>query len=114
MKNKSLLFVILIVCIAFSLLFVGCSPLGEEIGEVTITIDCKTILNNRDKVEQSLIDNNLIPKDGIILPQTKVKVYSNESVYNVLIRVCKENKIAIDFDLEPMFQTYYVNGINNI
>ncbi len=114
MKNKSLLVVILIVCIAFSLLIVGCSPLGEEIGEVTITIECKTILNNMDKVEQSLVDNNIIPQDGIILPQTKVKVYSNESVYNVLVRVCKENKIALDCDLEPMFQTYYVKGINHI
>ena len=110
--KKCLVLIVLIICLV--LLFGGCTLLGEELGEVTITIECKTILNNMNKVEQGLIDNNLIPSDGVILERTSVKAYSNDNVYKVLKRVCKANKIALDCDFEPMFQTYYVKGINHI
>ena len=49
-------------------MLIGCSDsLGDKIGEATISIECKTILDNMEKAEQGLIDNNLIPNDGIIL-----------------------------------------------
>lgn len=114
MKKKNLVFALLILCVFTCLCFAGCNNLGEEIESVVISIECKTILDNMDKVEKGLLDNNLIPDDGVILPETTVKAYSKDSVYSVLVRVCKKNKIALDCALEPMFHTYYVKGINHI
>lgn len=117
MRNKKKIYLILIVFILgiFALTVVGCAEnLGEEVGEATITIECKTILDNMDKVEEGLIDNNLIPKDGIILPKTTVVVYEKDTVYTLLKRVCKKNKIHIDSSYEPIFKTNYIKGINYI
>lgn len=115
MKKKISFFVIMFILAIFALTAVGCTEnLGEEIGEITITIECKTILDNMDKVEQGLIDNNLIPKDGIILPQTKVIIYQKDTVYSALKRVCKKNNIHFDSSYEPVFKTHYIKGINYI
>ncbi|MDE6967354.1 MAG: hypothetical protein K2P12_01735, partial [Clostridia bacterium] len=86
MKKKfALLTIIVVLCITFSFIFAGCNGnLGEKVGEVTISIECKTILNNMDKVDKGILDNNLIPKDGIILGETKVTAYSKDNVYTLL------------------------------
>ena len=116
MKKKfALLTIIVVLCITFSFIFAGCNGnLGEKVGEVTISIECKTILNNMDKVDKGILDNNLIPKDGIILGETKVTAYSKDNVYTLLQRVCREKKIHLDCALEPVFKTYYIKGINYI
>jgi hypothetical protein len=60
-----------------------------------------------DKVE-------LVPEDGWILKPTKVVFYEGESVYDVLARVCKDNKIHMESSWTPVFNSRYVEGINNI
>lgn len=116
MKKRVCSIILFLIIIAGSLLLlVGCDkPLGEKIGEVTITIECKTILNNMDKVEQGLLDNNLIPKDGIILKDTITDIYNGDTVYDVLKRVCRTNKIHLDSEADPIMKTYYIKGINHI
>lgn len=116
MKKKLfiVLSVVLVLLISFSM-FIGCSDsLGDKIGEATISIECKTILNNMEKAEQGLIDNNLIPNDGIILEKVSVSVYEKDNVYTLLKRVCKQNNIHLHCDFEPVFKTYYIKGINHI
>lgn len=116
MKKKLfiVLSVFLVLLISFSML-IGCSDsLGDKIGEATISIECTTILDNMKKAEQGLIDNNLIPDDGIILEKVSVSVYEKDNVYTLLKRVCKQNNIHLHCDFEPVFKTYYIKGINHI
>lgn len=116
MKKRVCSIILFLIIIAGSLLLlVSCDkPLGEKIGEVTISIECKTILNNMDKVEQGLLDNNLIPKDGIILKETITDIYNGDTAYSVLKRVCKAKKIHLDSEADPIMKTYYIKGINHI
>ena len=40
--------------------------------------------------------------------------YDGESVFNVLARELKKNKIHIDFENTPMYNTVYIKGISNL
>ncbi len=118
MKKRVCCIILFLLIIASSIFaLAGCDkPLGEKIGEVTIAIECKTILENDNwgKVEQGLIDNNIIPKDGIILKETVTAIYNGDTVFSVLKRVCKDKKIHLDSEADPIMKTYYIKGINHI
>ena len=110
MKKKFWIVLAIILCvIILAVGMMACSDnLGAKVGEVTIAIDCKTILQNRDKAEAGLIDNKLIPSDGIILKESTVDIFEKDNVLTVLKRICKQNKIHIDAD------SSYVKAINHI
>ncbi|MDO4744477.1 MAG: DUF4430 domain-containing protein, partial [Clostridia bacterium] len=46
-------------------------------------------------------------------PETTVVFYEGESVFNILVREMKKNKIHIDFVNTPMYNTAYIKGIAN-
>lgn len=85
---------------------------NENITECLLSVRCDTILNNMDKLNKE--KKSLVPKDGIIFPQTKVVFYAGESAFNVLSREFKKNKIHIDFVNTPMYNTVYIRGISNL
>lgn len=60
----------------------------------TISITCKTILDNMDKVKESKKD--IVPSNGIILDTTTVTFSEGESVYDVLQRTCRERGIHME------------------
>ena len=72
----------------------------------TISIDCKTALDNMDNLNEGL--KSMIPEDGVILPETEVKLEGGESVYDVLVEVCKANDIQIESTpLEDVIKKIY-------
>ncbi len=85
---------------------------NENITECMLSVRCDAILNNMDKLDKSKI--SMVPKDGIIFPQTKVIFYAGESAYNVLSRELKKHGIHIDFVNAPMYNTVYIKGISNL
>ena len=78
----------------------------------TISISCETILGNMDKCAES--KKALVPEDGIILPATEVTFSDGESVYDVLQRVCKANKIHMESSFTPVYNSAYIEGIHNL
>lgn len=78
----------------------------------TFTITCSTILDNMNDLDPEKVE--LVPKDGIILKKQKVQFKEGESVYDVLVRVCKDNKIHMESSWTPMYNSAYVEGINNL
>ena len=78
----------------------------------TFSIECSTILNNLSDLDPD--KRALVPSDGVILPPTKVTFYEGESVYDVLQRVCRENKIHLESSWTPVYNTAYIEGINNL
>lgn len=80
--------------------------------EVTISIECATILNNYDKLDDSLKDEKYIPEDGTILKSTTVWVNDGESVLDVLKKVTAKNGIQMEYTQSP--NDSYIEGINYI
>ena len=85
----------------------------------TISISCSTILANWDAwdewdEETAAAKKPLVPSDGVILPSTTVTFSEGESVYDVLQRVCRENGIHMEASWTPMYNSAYVEGINNL
>ena len=85
----------------------------------TISISCDTILNNWDAwdewdAETAAAKKPLVPADGVILGATTASFSEGESVYDVLQRVCRENGIHMQASWTPMYNSAYVEGINNL
>lgn len=78
----------------------------------TISISCATILNNMDLCNPDKKD--IVPQDGWILKPATVSFNEGESVFDVLQRVCRENNIHMEFSWTPMYNSAYIEGINNI
>lgn len=77
----------------------------------TFVIECKTILDNKDKLKKGL--EKYVPDDAVIFSKT-VGFDSGESVYDILRRICDENSIQMEASYTPAFSSYYVEGINNL
>lgn len=91
-------------------------PQNQEIEDnkltCTISISCATILDNLDKFNPEKIE--LVPEDGWILEPVKVTFNEGESVYDLLVRVCKENNIHMSAKWTPLNNSHYIESINNI
>ena len=86
--------------------------IGNTAYTCTLSINCATILNNMD-----LCDNDkkeLVPADGWILKPITVTFYEGESVFNLLQRVCKQQKIHMEFENTPIYNSAYIEGIHNL
>ena len=86
-------------------------PIKKYDNTCTFVIECKTILNNKDKLKKGL--EKYVPDDAVIFSGT-VGFDSGESVYDILRRICDENSIQMEASYTPAFSSYYVEGINNL
>jgi len=91
-------------------------PEGTATGEgsftVTLTVRCDTILDNMNLLNKE--KRELVPEDGIIFPTTTVTAYEGESVFNVLLREMKRTKTHMAFRNTPIYNSAYIEAINNI
>ena len=78
----------------------------------TISISCVHILDHMDWLDQEKVE--LVPEDGWLLEPVEVTFYEGESVFNVLQRTCKQNKIHMEFANTPMYNSAYIEGIGNL
>ena len=75
-------------------------------------ISCASVLDHMDKLSAST--KKVIPEDGIILDMTEVKVKNDSSVFDVLQKAARENKIHLEYNYTPAYKTYYIEGIGNL
>ncbi len=78
----------------------------------TITIVCPTIFDNLNSLNAEKAP--FIPKDGTILPSTKVTFTEGETVFDVLKRVCDAAQLQIEYSYTPLYESYYVESINHL
>ncbi len=78
----------------------------------TLSISCATILGHIDWLDPEKVE--LVPEDGWILKPTQVTFYEGESVFNVLWRTCKQQKIHLEFVDTPLYNSAYIEGIHNL
>ena len=78
----------------------------------TLSIECSTILDNMKDLDEEKIE--LVPEDGIIFAKKEVEFKEGESVFDVLKRETQNNKIHMEFVDTPMYNSAYIEGINNL
>ena len=84
----------------------------ETVYTCTISISCSTILDNMDLCAEKKTE--LVPADGWILQPVDVIFHEGESVFDVLLRICQENKIHMEYMDTPMYNSAYIEGIANL
>lgn len=85
---------------------------GDETLSCTLSISCATVLENMDKLDEELWE--LVPEDGWILKPEQIVFTEGESVFDVLVRVCKEKNIHLDHSFTPVYNSAYIKGIGNL
>lgn len=78
----------------------------------TITIRCDTVFDNEERLEEAKAP--YLPENGEILPVTTVEFLEGETVFDVLNRVCTAAGIQIEYSWTPLYDSYYVEGINHL
>ena len=84
----------------------------DEEHRCTISISCATILDNMDWLDPEKVE--LVPEDGWILKPMEVTFYEGESVFNVLLRTCKQQGVHLEFSNTPIYNSAYIEGIHNL
>lgn len=74
---------------------------------VFLSIECGTILENWDDLDPALRYEKYVPSDGIILDKTEYVLRPKDTVYDILDRAARYNKIQIEFQ-----GGIYVEGLN--
>ena len=78
----------------------------------TITIRCDTVFDNVESLEEAKLP--YVPEDGQILPVITVEFTPGETVFDVLHRVCEAADLQIEYSWSPLYDSYYVEGINHL
>ena len=90
----------------------GGEDTGSDILECTIEIRCDTILDNMENLTAG--KESYVPANGCILSTSTVEFEKGETVYDVLSRVCSYAGIQMEASWTPIYNSYYVEGINNL
>jgi len=78
----------------------------------TFSISCATLLTNSELLDPE--KRELIPDDGWIFAPAEVVFYEGETVFNLLLRVCKQNRIPMEYTDTPLYDSSYIEGIYNL
>lgn len=81
---------------------------------VTLSIRCDTILDNYDDLDPSLKSEEFVPKDGIILPPTEYVLRPGDTVFDILDRAVRYNKIQMEYQGadKNSYGSVYIQGIH--
>ncbi len=81
---------------------------------VTISIRCDTILKNYDDLDSALRFEKYVPPSGTILKTTEYVLRPGDTVYDILDRAVRHNKIQMEYQGadKNSYKSVYIKGIN--
>jgi len=88
------------------------AEIGDGSFDVSLTVRVDTILNNMGLLDRE--KHELVPDDGVIFPLSNVTAYEGESVFNVLQREMRRNKVHMVSRFTPIYNSAYIEAINNL
>ncbi len=93
---------------------IGSEEQNDKDGEMKcfLSVRCDAVLKNLSKLKKEKQD--IIPADGIIYSQQAVVIYEGDSVFDVLLREMRKNKIHLEFENTPVYNSSYIEGISNL
>lgn len=88
----------------------------ENSETVTISIRVDTILQNWDQLTENLRDEKYVPKDGVILEENEYVLRPKDTVFDLLLRTVRHNKIHMEYQGmdENIYNSVYIQGINHL
>lgn len=78
----------------------------------TLLIECSSIFNYMDQFNTDKME--VLPEDGVIYAARQVVFYEGENVFDVLLREVQNNRIHMEYESVPGYNSSYIEGINNI
>ena len=86
----------------------------EDSETVTISIRCDTILKNYGELDPALRSGEFVPPDGVILPPTEYVLRPGDTVFDILDRAVRYNKIQMEYQGadKNSYGSVYVQGIH--
>ena len=81
---------------------------------VTISIRCDTILRNYEDLDPALQSPEYVPPDGVILPVTTYVLRPGDTVFDILNRAVRYNKIQMEYQGadQNSYGSVYIQGIH--
>ena len=64
---------------------------------VFISIRCDTVLQNYDELDKALQSDKYVPQNGVILPETEYVLRPGDTVFDILDRAVRYNKIQMEY-----------------
>lgn len=85
----------------------------EDSETVFLTIRCDTVLDNMEDLDKGVAELNNIG-DGIILDRVECVLRNGDTVFDILERATRYNKIQMEYQgsKENSYGTVYIKGIN--
>lgn len=77
-----------------------------------LSVRCDTILQNKDMLDKAKTD--IVPENGVIYEEKRVTFNEGETVFDVLLREMRQNKIHFEFVNTPVYNSAYIEGIANL
>ncbi|MBQ7637777.1 MAG: DUF4430 domain-containing protein [Clostridia bacterium] len=86
----------------------------EDSETVFIEINCADILNHLDDLDPNLNSPEFVPENGVILPPTEYVLRPGDTVFDILSRTVRHNKIQMEYQGadKNAFGSVYIQGIN--
>lgn len=86
----------------------------SESETVTISIRCDSVLSNYDDLDDGLKSDEFVPSDGVILDTTEYVLREGDTVFDILDRVVRYNKIQMEYQGsdQNIYGSVYVQGIH--
>ena len=78
----------------------------------SLTIDPVTVLEHMDALNPGKAD--IVPADGVLLPETTVAFSEGDTVFDVLQQVCRAQGIHMESTWTPAYNSAYIEGIGNL
>lgn len=85
------------------------NPLAENV--CVMSIECSSVFK-ADVSERGM--EEFLPPDGVIFAAASVEFSEGETVFDLLKRVCAENRIHMEASWTPVYNSAYIEGINNL
>lgn len=104
----------LLLMLAMVMLLSGCGIKKEETAgglTCTLSISCANLVDSDVLAEAK---RPLVPDNGWLLEPVECSFAEGESVFDVLSRVVRENKIHMEFVETPAYNSVYIEGIGNL
>ena len=81
---------------------------------VTISIRCDTILQNYGDLDPALRSDEFVPPDGVILLPTRYVLRPGDTVFDILDRAVRYNRIQMEYQgaRENSFGSVYIQGLH--
>jgi len=122
MKKNIILFLLIAAAAAAFVLFADIQSVDEyylshidDIKEgdptVFLTIRCDTVLDNYDKLRQALRSPEYVPEDGVILARTEYVLRDGDTVFDILERAARHNRIQLEHHGTA---AVYIKSINHL